>query len=139
MRKGKRARGAAGKIEVCGLLKRNGKVYTAIKPNARTEIRMPIIEVRVEPDSIVYTDMFRADNALDVSDFHNHRIDHSRLLAKQGNHINGIETFWNQAKWHLRWFNGIKPEHFYWSKKNTSGATLGVLKLGVFNSAKFLC
>ena len=117
VRKGKRGRGAAGKIAVFGLLKRNGKVYTAIIPNARTETLMPIIEERVEPDSIVYTDMFWAYNALDVSDFHHHRIDHSRLFAKQGNHINGIENFWNQAKRHLRKFNGIKPEHFYWFLK----------------------
>ena len=117
VRKGKRGRGAAGKIAVFGLLKRNGKVYTAIIPNARTETLMPIIEERVEPDSIVYTDMFWAYNALDVSDFHHHRIDHSRLFAKQGNHINGMENFWNQAKRHLRKFNGIKPEHFYWFLK----------------------
>ena len=117
VRKGKRGRGAAGKIAVFGLLKRNGKVYTAIIPNARTETLMPIIEERVEPDSIVYTDMFWAYNALDVSDFHHHRIDYSRLFAKQGNHINGIENFWNQAKRHLRKFNGIKPEHFYWFLK----------------------
>ncbi|MDE5879869.1 MAG: IS1595 family transposase, partial [Desulfovibrio sp.] len=76
VRKGKRGRGAAGRIAVFGLLKRNGKVYTAIIPNARTETLMPIIEERVEPDSIVYTDMFWAYNALDVSDFHHHRIDH---------------------------------------------------------------
>ena len=37
VRKGKRGRGAAGKIAVFGLLKRNGRVYTAIIPNARTE------------------------------------------------------------------------------------------------------
>ena len=62
MRKGKRGRGAAGKIAVFGLLKRNDKVYTAIIPNARTETLIPIIEERVDPDSIVYTDTFRADN-----------------------------------------------------------------------------
>ena len=35
-RKGMRGRGAAGKIAVFGLLKRGGKVYTAIIPNAKT-------------------------------------------------------------------------------------------------------
>ncbi|MBK2345311.1 transposase, partial [Francisella tularensis subsp. novicida] len=29
------------------------------------------------------------------------------------NHINGIENFWNQAKRHLRKFNGIPREHFH--------------------------
>ena len=49
---------------VFGLLKRSGKVYTAIIPDARTETLMPIIEEQVEPDSIVYTDAFKAYNAV---------------------------------------------------------------------------
>lgn len=117
VRKGKRGRGAAGKVAVFGLLKRGGKVYTAIIPNAKTETLLPIIEQRVKPDSIVYTDTFKAYNALDVSDFHHMRINHSELFADQQNHINGIENFWNQAKRHLRKFNGILPDNFYWFLK----------------------
>ena len=117
IRKGKRGRGAAGKVAVFGLLKRGGKVFTAIIPNAKTETLLPIIQQRVRPDSIVYTDTFRAYNALDVSDFHHMRINHSALFADKQNHINGIENFWNQAKRHLRKFNGIKSENFYWFLK----------------------
>lgn len=117
IRKGKRGRGAAGKIAVFGLLKRNGRVYTVIIPDARTETLLPIIREQVEPDSIVYTDTFSACNALDINGFHHHRIDHSRKFAEQHNHINGIENFWNQAKRHLRRFNSIKTEHFYWFLK----------------------
>lgn len=116
-RKGKRGRGAAGKVAVFGLLKRGGKVYAAIIPNARTETLLPIIEEKVRPDSIVYTDTFKAYNALDVSDFHHMRINHSELFADKQNHINGIENFWNQAKRHMRKFNGIKQENFYWFLK----------------------
>ena len=116
-RKGLRGRGAAGKVAVFGLLKRGGKVFTAIVPNAKTETLLPIIEEKVTPDSIVYTDTFRSYNALDVSDFHHRRINHSKLFADRQNHINGIENFWNQAKRHLRRFNGIKPENFYWFLK----------------------
>lgn len=117
VRKGKRGRGAAGKVAVFGLLKRGGKVYTAIIPNARTETLLPIIQEKVTPDSIVYTDAFRGYNALDVSDFHHRRINHSELFADGRNHINGIENFWNQAKRHMRKFNGIKQENFYWFLK----------------------
>jgi transposase len=113
IRKGKRGRGAAGKVAVFGLLKRGGKAFTAIVPNARTETLLPIIEERVTPDSIVYTDTFKAYNALDVTEFHHMRINHSKLFADRGNHINGIENFWNQAKRHLRRFNGIKPNNFH--------------------------
>jgi transposase len=117
MRKGRRGRGASGKVAVFGLLKRGGKVFTAIVPNARTETLLPIIEERVTPDSIVYTDAFKAYNALDVTEFHHMRINHSKLFADKRNHINGIENFWNQAKRHLRRFNGIKPGNFHWFLK----------------------
>ena len=97
-----------------GFLKRGGKVYTAIIPNAKTETLLPIVKEKVQPDSMVYTDSFKAYEALDVSDFHHRRINHSTLFAEERNHINGIENFWNQAKRHLRRVNGIKSENFYW-------------------------
>ena len=112
-RKGKRGRGAVGKVPVFGLLKRDGKVYTVIIPDAKSDTLLPIIREKVKPDSIVYTDTFRSYNALDVSEFKHYRINHSKLFAKKHNHINGIENFWNQAKRHLRKFNGIPREHFY--------------------------
>ena len=117
VRKGKRGRGAAGKVAVFGLLKRKGKVYACIIPNAKTETLLPIIQEKVMPDSIVYTDSLRSYNALDVSEFYHRRINHSLLFAEGRNHINGIENFWNQAKRHLRKFNGIKPENFHWFLK----------------------
>ena len=116
-RKGKRGRGASGKVAVFGLLKRKGKVYTAIIPNAQSATLLPIIEQRVAPDSIVYTDTLSSYNVLDVSQFKHLRINHSELFADQKNHINGIENFWNQAKRHLRRFNGIKADNFYWFLK----------------------
>ena len=112
-RKGKRGRGAAGKVPVFGLLKRNGKVYTDMIPDAKTKTLMPIIREKVKPDSIVYSDFWRGYNALDISEFKHYRINHSELFADKHNHINGIENFWNQAKRHLRKFNGIPREHFH--------------------------
>ena len=112
-RKGKRGRGAAGKVPVFGLLKRNGKVFTVVIPDAKTATLLPIIRQQVKPDSIVYTDTWRGYNALDVSEFKHSRINHSKLFAKQENHINGIENFWNQAKRHLRKFNGVPKAHFH--------------------------
>jgi len=111
-RKGRRGRGAAGKIPVFGLLKRSGKVYTKIISDAKSDTLMPIIQGKVIPDSIVYTDCWRGYNVLDVSEFKHYRINHSKLFADKHNHINGIENFWNQAKRHLRKFNGIPRDHF---------------------------
>jgi len=116
-RKGKRGRGAAGKVPVFGLLKRGGKVYTKIISDAKSSTLMPIIQKKVKPDSIVYTDYWRGYNVLDISEFKHYRINHSKLFAHKHNHINGIENFWNQAKRHMRKFNGIPKEHFYYFLK----------------------
>ena len=40
------------------------------------------------------------------------RINHSQLFADKQNHINGIENFWDQAKRHMRKFNGIPKDNF---------------------------
>jgi len=112
IRKGKRGRGAAGKVPVFGVLKRSGRVYTKIIPDASSSTLIPIIESKVVPDSIVYSDCWKGYNVLDVSEFKHYRINHSKLFADKQNHINGIENFWNQAKRHLRKFNGIPRETF---------------------------
>jgi transposase len=112
VRKGKRGRGAAGKVPVFGLLKRGGRVYTVMLPNTRTDTLLPIMEQMIQPDSIVYTDGFKSYDALDVSDFRHFRINHSERFVERQNHINGIENFWNQAKRHLRRFNGIPKDNF---------------------------
>lgn len=111
-RKGKRGRGSAGKVPVFGLLKRGGKVYTKIITDASSQTLMPIIANKVIPDSIVYSDGWRGYNVLDVSDFKHYRINHSKLFADKKNHINGIENFWNQAKRHMRKFNGVPKANF---------------------------
>ena len=113
MRKGTRGRGAAGKVPVFGLLKRGGHVYACMIPDASSATLMPIIRAKVLPDSIVYTDFWTAYNALDVSEFHHERINHSEEYAIGRNHINGIENFWNQAKRILRKYNGIPKKHFH--------------------------
>ena len=47
-----------------------------------------------------------------MSEFKHYRINHSEGLAEQ-QHINGIENFGNQAKRHLRKFNGAPKAHFH--------------------------
>jgi transposase len=131
-RKGKRGRGAAGKVPVFGLLKRGGRVYTVMIPDAKSNTLMTIMREKIIPDSIVYTDSYYAYRALDVSEFQHFRIDHTHDFTKDGhNHINGIENFWNQAKRHLRRYNGIPKTNFFfflkeceWRFNNGSPASL---------------
>jgi transposase len=49
---------------------------------------------------------------LDVSEFHHVRINHSETFVEEKSHINGIENFWNQAKQHMRRYNGTPKVHF---------------------------
>ena len=112
-RKGNRGRGASGKVPVFGLLKRGGKVYTQVIADAKSATLMPIIRKKIVPDSVVYSDCWRAYNSLDTQGFRHFRINHSKIFADKRNHINGIENFWNQAKRHLRKFNGVPKEHFW--------------------------
>ena len=111
-RKGKRGRGAAGKVPVFGLLKRGGKVYAVVIADAKATTLLPILKERIGPDSIVYSDSLPSYNALAVAGFRHLRINPSKLFAAGKNHINGIENFRNQAKRHLRKFNGVPKAHF---------------------------
>jgi len=51
-RKGNRGRGALGKVPIFCLLKRNGKVYTVIILNTKSDTLLPIIRQKLKPDSI---------------------------------------------------------------------------------------
>ena len=112
-RKGKRGRGAAGKVPVFGILKRGGRVYTKMIPDASQKTILPIMKAKVELDSIVFSDALATYDVLDVSGFRHHRISHREaFVIGPGRHINGIENFWNQAKRHLRRYNGIPRHNF---------------------------
>jgi transposase len=113
-RKGKRGRGAVGKVPVFGLLKRRGLVHAVMIPDAKSSTLVNIIRDRVRPDSVVFTDSFGSYDVLDVSEFQHVRVNHRRAFVEPLNrHINGIENFWNQAKRHLRRYNGIPKQHFH--------------------------
>jgi transposase len=127
IRKGKRGRGAAGKVAAFGILKRGGKVYTRVVGDTKTETLMPpLITRKIAPDSIVYTDCYRSYNALDVNHFYHERINHSTLFAQGKNHINGIENCWNQAKRFLRKYNGIPnlKDHFHCFSRNANSDSI---------------
>jgi len=113
VRKGKRGRGASGKVPVFGILKRGGKVYTQMVPDTKSETLLTTLKTKILPDSVVYTDSYRSYDILDVSNFKHYRINHSQVFTDKQNHINGIENFWNQAKRTLRKYNGIPRKHFH--------------------------
>lgn len=113
--KGKRGRGASDKTIVFGLLKRKGKVYTQIVPNASKATLQAIIRGKVDIDSIIHSDGWKAyDGLVDLGYKKHFRVHHGENEFVRGkNHINGIESFWGVTKTRLAKRRGIKKEHFY--------------------------
>ena len=63
---------------------------------------------------MVYTDSLASDNILDVSGFKHRRVNHGKTFVNgRCNHINGIESFWNQSKRVLRKYNRIPRKNFF--------------------------
>jgi len=81
VRKGKRGRGATGKVPVFGILKRGGKVYTKMVADTKTQTLFDALKSKFLPDSVVYTNSYQSYDILDVSDFKHCRINHSKLFA----------------------------------------------------------
>ena len=110
-RKGKRGRGAAGKVAVFGILERDGRVYTVAVPDCKKETLMAKIEASTVKGSVFYTDEFTSYN--DLSRFGKHvPIDHGVEFADGVAHINGIEGFWSYAKRLHRLCHGVDRENF---------------------------
>lgn len=112
--RGKRGRGARGKIIVFGLLKRNGKVYCEIIKNTEKQILMPIIRRVVQSGSDIYSDGWKSYNALAIYGYNHKKVKHSEneFARPDGTHINGVESYWSWTKRRLNKFNGISKRHF---------------------------
>ncbi len=111
--RGKRGRGANGKVPVFGILKRGGKVYVKIVENCSKAQLLPILKGKVLDGSTVYSDVWKPYDGL-VYSYDHYRVYHSKNeFARGKNHINGIESFWSWAKRRMSKFNGIHKEYFH--------------------------
>jgi transposase len=111
--RGKRRRGAKGKVPVIGLLKRNGKVYTQIVENCKRHELMPVIKGKILKKSTIYTDGWKSYDGLVLNGYKHYRIHHhENEFAKGKNQVNGIESFWSYTKRRLLKFNGIRKNKF---------------------------
>ena len=129
--RGKRGRGAKGKVPVVGLLKRNGKVFVQIIENCKRRELMPIIKGKILEESTIYTDGWKSYDGLVLNGYKHYRIYHSKNeFARGKNHVNGIESFWSYTKRRLNKFNGIrktkfllhlKESEYRWNIKTSNG------------------
>lgn len=110
-RKGRRGRGAAGKVAVFGILERAGKVFTVAVPDCKKETLMAKLRAATVKGSVFYTDEFGSYN--DVAQFGKHvPVNHQETFADGPAHINGIEGFWSYAKRLYRLCHGVDRDHF---------------------------
>ena len=111
-RKGKRGRGAGGKVPVFGLLKRGGQVRVVFPERVDRRSLHGAIKTHVKPQSVVYSDKWPAYRGLHLEGFHHRRIDHKDAFAMGKAHINGIENFWGFAKRRLKLYHGGFKKNF---------------------------
>jgi transposase len=111
--RGKRGRGASGKVPVIGLLKRGGKVYTQVVTNCSREQLLPIIQGKILSESTVFTDAWRSYDSLILHGYKHYRIHHhENEFARGKNHVNGIESFWSFTKARLLKMKGVRKDKF---------------------------
>ena len=111
-RKGKRGRGAAGKVPVFGILERNGRVWAKALPNVKAHTVMGLTVTKVRRGSIVYTDKYQIYDSLMFCGYRHLKIDHGKNFSRGRVYINGLEGFWSYAKERLIKHHGISPNRF---------------------------
>jgi transposase len=137
-RKGKRGRGAGGKVPVFGLLKRGGQVRVVFPERLDRATIQGAIRTHVRPASWVYSDGFSAYDKLHLAGFRHRRVDHQKTLGSGRSHINGIENFWGFAKRRLKMYHGgwkrnfrlfIREMEFRFNRRNDPAVIDELLKL----------
>jgi len=111
-RKGRRGRGAAGKVPVFGILERQGTVKVEVVPDVRADTLLGLTVKIVRRGSIVYTDRYSVYDSLMFCGYRHLSINHQKRFARGKVYINGLEGFWSWAKERLIKHHGISPRWF---------------------------
>ena len=111
-RKGKRGRGAAGKVPVFGIIERKGRVWVQPVEDVSAETLLDATVRKVRRGSLVYTDKYKSYDSLMFYGYGHMKINHSKHFVKDRVYINGIGGFWSYAKQRLMKFHGVEPHKF---------------------------
>lgn len=87
------------KVPVAGVVQRGGKVAALVTKDAKKQSLMPIVEAKVLPETMVYTDELKSYDDLGEKGYKHERIPHAEKVYVVGNvHTNTIEGFWSLLK-----------------------------------------
>jgi transposase len=111
-RKGKRGRGAAGKVPVFGILERDGQVHVSVVADVSAATLLRLTVKKVRRGSVVYTDRFGSYDSLMFCGYRHLKIDHQKLFSSGRVYINGLEGFWSWAKERLMKHHGVSKARF---------------------------
>lgn len=111
-RKGKRGRGAAGKVPVFGILERDGQVHVSVVQDVSAATLLKLTVKKVRRGSVVYTDRFGSYDSLMFCGYRHLKIDHQKLFSSGRVYINGLEGFWSWAKERLMKHHGVSKARF---------------------------
>jgi transposase len=101
--RGMRGRAGQGdtKTPVFGMVERGGRVIACVTPDAKAATLFPIIEEKILPNSIVYSDEYSTYDRLATpqNGYVHRRIKHAEKIYVMGDvHTQTIEGFWSLIK-----------------------------------------
>jgi transposase len=87
------------KVPVAGVVQRKGKVAALVTKDTKKKTLMPIVQKKVLPETMVYTDEYRPYEDLEKKGYKHERIPHAEKVYVMGNvHTNTIDGFWSLLK-----------------------------------------
>jgi len=102
---GKVDRGAENKSIIFGIVNRKGRLVCKKIANVKSNTLIPLIEEKVTPEAIIYTDEFPSYKKLSKLGYKHEFIHHlNKVYVINDVHINSIEGFWSLFK---RGINGV--------------------------------
>jgi len=113
---GRPGEGDMTKTPVFGMVQRKGRVAAMVTRSAKSAELLPLVQTRVLPGSMIYSDEYRVYDALGTMGYTHHRIRHSERVYVSGDvHTNTIEGFWSLVK------RGIDGVYHSVSRKHLQG------------------
>jgi transposase-like protein len=104
------------KTPVFGMVQRRGRVVALATESVKSATLLPIVQTRVLPGTMIFSDEFRGYDPLRAMGYPHMRIRHSEKVYVSGDvHTNTIEGFWSLVK------RGIDGVYHSVSRKHLQG------------------